>query len=69
MYRVVRYTREVTSSPRVKCSEKTEACDNKSILHVYFEDGGGVYACRECFDWRVNEGDWTTDSTETLKAS
>lgn len=69
MYRVVKYTSEITSSPSVKCGEETEACDGKSMLHVYFEDGGGVFSCRECFCWRVNEGDWITDNTEMLKAS
>lgn len=67
MPRTVKYTSE---TPTVVCKEKLPGCDVKSgIVHVCFEDDSGVTVCRNCFDQRLNEGKWTSDSCITIQAA
>ncbi|MHB9112770.1 MAG: hypothetical protein ACYC4D_09135 [Thermoleophilia bacterium] len=67
MQRTIKYTSE---APTAVCNEKLPSCDVKSeTVHVCFEDGSGVNVCRNCFNHRLNEGKWTTDSSVTIKAA
>ena len=67
MQRTVKYTSETSTTV---CAERLPVCDVKSgTVHVCFEDGGGVTICRNCFDRRLNEGNWITDNTVTIKAA
>ncbi|MFA6000489.1 MAG: hypothetical protein WC828_00010 [Thermoleophilia bacterium] len=67
MSRIVKYTSE---APVDVCNEKLPGCDLKSgTVHVCFEDGSGITVCTNCFNSRLNEGEWITDSCVTLKAA
>ncbi|MFA5802138.1 MAG: hypothetical protein WC911_06630 [Thermoleophilia bacterium] len=67
MPRTVKYTSDTSVAV---CKEHLPGCDPESgTVHVCFEDGSGITTCRNCFDARVNEGEWTTDSTITIKAA
>lgn len=67
MQRNVKYTNE---APTAVCEEKLSVCDMESgTVHVCFDDGGGTTVCRNCFDQRLNEGQWITDGSITIKAA
>lgn len=67
MPRIVKYTSE---APVAACKEKLPGCDLKSgTVHVCFEDGSGFTVCENCFNSRLNEGIWTTDSCVKIKAA
>ncbi len=69
MLKVVKYVYEVEPGVGAECSEKLIGREREAGIHVCFEDGSGAYVCKECFERRVNDGAWSTDSTETLLAS
>jgi hypothetical protein len=69
MVKVVKYTCRMSTGTRAACTEQLAACETKAAEHVCFEDGGGAFVCKSCFDKRVNEGVWTTDSAKVLLAS
>ena len=66
----IKYTRELSADESAAaCGVKLDGCQGEASLHVCFEDGSGVYVCRNCFSRRINEGDWITDDAEELLAS
>jgi GH24 family phage-related lysozyme (muramidase) len=69
MVKNVKYTSEIKEDMSGVCAEKLPGCEEKATVHVCFEDGSGESVCRSCFDRRVNDGDWITDSAEYLLAS
>jgi hypothetical protein len=64
MVKVVKFTSPMSVS--TPCSEQQAGCEAEADIHVCFEDGSGVSVCRSCFDQRINEGAWITDSCECL---
>lgn len=67
MVKVVKYTCEVAAGPGAACTDGSPECDMASgLLHVCFEDGSGTTICKSCFEYHLNDGEWTTDSTVEL---
>lgn len=69
MVKIVKYTSDLGADAGAECGEELPGCEKRAFLHVCFEDGSGVYTCKKCFNKRINEGEWITDSTQTLLAS
>lgn len=66
MQKIVKYTSVVPVSDEAECSERLPGCTGKASLHVCFEDGSGLYVCQSCFERRLDECTWSTDSTIKL---
>lgn len=70
MYMEVKFTRELSAEESgAACGVKLDGCLGTASIHVCFEDGSGVYVCQNCFNRRVNEGEWITDGAGELLAS
>lgn len=69
MVKTVKYTSELSPEEGCKCAERLTGCEVTASLHVCFEDGSGISVCKSCFGQRANEGEWITDSSQTLLAS
>lgn len=66
--KTIKYESEVLDRGTT-CTVQTDECDGRDMLHVCFDDGSGAYVCTSCFEKRINDGFWITDSAEHLKAS
>jgi len=67
MFKTVKYT---SDSSEAVCKEGLPGCDLKSgSVHVCFEDGSGATVCRNCFEKRLDEGVWVTDSCVDIEAA
>ncbi|RJQ42523.1 MAG: hypothetical protein C4534_09920 [Gaiellales bacterium] len=66
MLKTVKYTSNFPVEEKCSCTEKLPGCEGTAAYHVCFEDGSGKSVCRNCFDKRVNSGEWETDSAERL---
>lgn len=69
MMKEIKYVGKLTAKSGAVCQEQLPGCERVATVHVCFEDGNGGSVCRNCFEKKVNRGDWTCDSTEVLMAS